>query len=145
MEVRAETIGSTVVLGLEGRLTVEEDAQGLHEAVRSIARLSPSDIVLDLGHVRQIDCSGIGQLLRVRDRVRESGASLALVNVDHQQRRLLKMFGLLGVFEVFDSRQDAVRMTGAAGGESCSTLPGWPERSPQMTCQAIDVALGRAC
>jgi anti-anti-sigma factor len=108
MEVRVERLGPAVVLDLEGRLTIDEDTGRLHELARSSARSGSVDIVLDLGGVRQIDCSGIGQLMSVRDEVRAWGGSLALVNLAQRQRRLLQLFGLLAVLRVFESRAQVV-------------------------------------
>jgi anti-anti-sigma factor len=108
MQVRAERVGSAVVLDLEGRLTVEADMHQLHELVRSIVRLDGRRVVLDLGNVPQLDCSGIGQLVRLNNLVREAGGALTLVNVERRQKHLLQILGLLEAFRVFDDRQEAM-------------------------------------
>jgi anti-anti-sigma factor len=97
-----------VVLHLEGRLTLEADTHQLHELVRSIVRFGPCNVVLDLGNVWQLDCSGIGQLVQLRNRVCGSGGVFTLVNVERRQKRLLQILGLLAVLPVFDSRQEAI-------------------------------------
>jgi anti-anti-sigma factor len=99
-----------VVLHLEGaRLVVEEDTRELHDAVRTLAhRADGSGVVLDLGKVGQLDCSGIGQLVQLRGEVAGSGGVLCLVNVAPRPKRLLSMLQLLGVLPVFASEAEAV-------------------------------------
>jgi anti-anti-sigma factor len=144
MEVRAETFGATVVLDLMGRLTVEEDAHGLDETVTSIGRFGPSDVVLNLSGVRQVDCAGIGYLLKVRDLARGFGARVALVNVDPLQRRLLTLFGLLGVLPVLDGRQVALMTAGTAGDRGRPT-PSGPRNGSPPGMQRAGVVLAHAC
>lgn len=114
MKVKAERIGSAVVFSLEGRLTVEADTERLHALVLWTARHAACDIVLDFTHVRQLDCSGIGQLVALHTRVCRSGAGLMLVNVGRRLERLLDLAGLRLVFPVFGTLQEALDWCGAA-------------------------------
>lgn len=97
-----------VVLHLEGRLTLEADTHQLHELVRSITHFGPCNVVLDVANVWQLDCSGIGQLVRLRNQVCGSGGVFALVNVEPRQKRILEIVGLLTALRVVDSRQEAI-------------------------------------
>ena len=108
MRVRAERVDSAWVLHLEGRLTVEEDSSQLHQLVRSMTQFEPCNVVLDLGNVAQLDCSGIGQLVQLNNQVCGSGGALTLLNVEHRQKRLLQLLELLAVLGVSDSRQEAI-------------------------------------
>ncbi len=108
MTVRAERVGSAVVLNLEGPLTVDADTRRLRELVGSMTRFSPRHVILDLRKVERLDCSGIGQLVQLHNRIGQSGGVLTLVNVDDQQKRLLQMVGLLNVFRISDSPQEAL-------------------------------------
>lgn len=120
MRVRAERVDSAWVLHLEGRLTVEEDTRQLHEMVRSMTHFDKCNVVLDFGNVGQLDCSGIGQLVQLDNQVRGSGGALTLLNVEHRQKRLLQLLGLLAVFRVVDRRQEAI--TG------CRNVAAWAPR-----------------
>ncbi|MCK7472215.1 MAG: STAS domain-containing protein [Desulfomicrobium escambiense] len=96
------------MLHLEGRLTVEEDTRQLHELVRAMVRFAPGNVVLDLGNVGQLDCSGIGQLVQIHEQVRGSGGAFALLNVERRQKRLLQLLKLLGATPgVSESRYEA--------------------------------------
>jgi anti-anti-sigma factor len=133
MTVRAERAGSTVVLHLEGpgaRLTVEEDTRELHERVWAITRASPCNVVLDLGGLRQIDCSGIGQLVQLHERVCETGGLFSLANVERRQKLLLQILGLLRLFPVFDSRDEAITACWSALARDC--IPRRPRLYPPL-------------
>jgi len=108
-------VGSTVILHLEGRLTVEEDTHPLHELLGSITGVDPWTVVLDLANVPQLDCSGIGQLVQLNHQVGRSGGVLLLVNVDRRQKRLLELLGLLEVFRVCGSWPEGLMGRRTAG------------------------------
>lgn len=101
-------MSSAIVLHLEGRLTLEADTQQLHELVRSIVHFGPGNVILDLGNVWQLDCSGIGQLIRLRNQVCAAGGVFALVNVERRQKRILGILELLTVLRVVDRLQEAI-------------------------------------
>jgi anti-sigma B factor antagonist len=112
MTVGAERVGSVVVLNLEGPLTIETDTRRLRELASSVTRSCPRHVILDLGNVQRLDCSGIGELVKLHNQVRRSGGVLTLVNVDDRQRRLLQMVGLLTIFRICDSPQEALGASG---------------------------------
>ena len=99
MKVRVQESGSVVVLDLEGRLTFDENTDQLHELFDEIGQLEPRNVVLNLEKVRRLDCFGIGQLVQLRTRVRDSGSIFTMVNIEPRQRKLLKLVGLLSMFE----------------------------------------------
>jgi anti-anti-sigma factor len=103
-----------MVLDIDGSLTAEADTRRVHEFVRSLTRRDASHLVLDLGHVRRLDSCGIGQLVTVYNELQALGVPLTLVNVEPHQKRLLQVAGLLAVFPVFDSRQEAMACFGSA-------------------------------
>lgn len=119
MKVRAKRVGSAFLLDLEGRLTVEADTHQLNEAVREIPLLDVSRVVLDLAKVDQLDCSGIGQLVRLHNQVRESGRAFILINVEGRVKRLLQLAGLLAIFPVFDSWQEAMMWREHTAARAC--------------------------
>lgn len=127
MEIRAEREGSAVVLDLEGSLTAEVDMDRLHDLAASLVGPDARTLVLDLGSVRNLDSYGVGQLVALYNEVRPKGVALTLVNVERHQKRLLEVSGLLGVFAVFDTRQEALTRR-------------WDRPAPQAPVQPV-----RAC
>jgi anti-anti-sigma factor len=122
MEVRAERAGPAVVVHLEGgRLVVEEDTRALHELVRAVTKLDRGcSVVLDLGKVWQLDCSGIGQLVELGNEVCERGGVFSLVNVPPRPKRLLELLGLLSVLPTFASPDEAITACWSAKARGCA-------------------------
>ena len=105
--VSAERYGSTLVLGLDGQLTVESHDAALRALAGALTHDAQA-VVLDLALVHRLDCSGIGLLLLVRRQVGRRGGMGVLARVDRQQRQLLVLAGLDAVFRVFGSSVAAV-------------------------------------
>ena len=114
MDIRGERLGSAVVLNLDGPLTAEVDTVRLHELAGSLVGPGASSLVLDLGHVQNLDSYGVGQLVSLYNEVTPLGISLTLVNVERHQKRLLELSGLLSLLHVVDDRQAALACCGNA-------------------------------
>jgi len=112
MDVRTERVDSAVVLRLEGRLGVESDGGWMRDAVIAVASPGVRHAVLDLGTVSSLDCSGIGQLLQLRERVHGARRTFCLVCVERHQKRMLERSGLLHVFRVFGDCDAAMSALG---------------------------------
>ena len=91
-----------MVLEIIGRLIIEAPIQSLVDLTKFMTREGRCLLVLDLKGVSQMDCSGIGQLVKLFVKVRRLGGRFMLVNVERRQRRLLDMAGLLTLFPAFD-------------------------------------------
>jgi hypothetical protein len=62
-----------------------------------------------MGAVPYLDCSGIGQLVLLHERVRQAGGTLALVNLGPRQMHALRVVRLLEVLRVFETWDEAWR------------------------------------
>ena len=130
MDLRLEREGPAVVFRLEkGSLVVEEDTWELRDLVRAVTVFDPGcSVVLDLAKVRQIDCSGIGQLVELGNQVREKGGVFALIHVKTHHKRLLALLGLLKVLPVFASPDEAITASWSARARGCvhpAPRPDW--------------------
>ena len=112
MDIRGERQGSAVVLSLDGPLTAEVDTVRLHELAGSLVRPGASSLVLDLGHVKNLDSYGVGQLVSIYNEVAPLGISLTLVNVERHQKRLLELSGLLSFLHIAADRDEALACGG---------------------------------
>jgi anti-anti-sigma factor len=118
MDIRGERQGSAVVLDIEGSLTAEADTARLHELAGTLVKPGASSLVLDLGHVKNLDSYGVGQLVSIYNEVAPLGVTLTLVNVERHQKRMLELSGLLSFLHVAADRDEAL----ACGGNVPSVL-----------------------
>lgn len=107
MKLNTERVESAAILYLDGRLTVEAGDGWLESAVDLGTRGGVRHVLLQMRRVGQIDCTGIGQLLRLREQLHGARRSFALVEVAPRQKRLLELAGLHRVFRMFDDCDDA--------------------------------------
>ncbi len=65
-------------------------------------------VLIDLGDVKTIDSSGLGELIRCKVTATSNDAQVKLLHVNLKARKLLTMAQLVGVFEMFDDEEMAV-------------------------------------
>ena len=99
---------AAVVLGIIGDVDAATAAilgEGLTGAIDD----GPAVVVADLTQVGYIDSVGLGTLVIGLKRAAERGVALRLVVTNPQVQKVLKITGLLSVFQVYHDPQSAVR------------------------------------
>ena len=102
--------GGHVVIALDGELDIADAASVT--AVLAAATARDPRIIVDLAALEFIDCYALGALCRVRAQARQAGGDLLLAAPLRPVRRLLDLTGLIGVFSVHASVEEAVRTAG---------------------------------
>jgi anti-sigma B factor antagonist len=126
MEFRTERIESALILHLDGRMSAEEDSRWMRRALKEMTDSGVRHALLDLGGVRQLDCSGIGQLLKLREQAHVARRTFGLIDVERRQKRMLELSGLVHVFRMFGDCEAAISALGIEP-ESPPTKPRRPE------------------
>lgn len=96
------------ILSLVGRLTIGEGDVILRQDVQDLLKEGRKKILLNLGGVKMMDSSGLGELLRAKTDARRVGAEIKLLHVEDKVQEVLEMTRLIGVFESFDDEIDAI-------------------------------------
>ena len=104
--------GGHVVVALCGELDVVDAASVM--AVLAAAAARDPRIIVDLAALEFIDCCALGALGRVRAQARQAGGDLLLAAPRGQVRRILTLTGLIDVFSVHASVEEAVRTAGCS-------------------------------
>jgi anti-anti-sigma factor len=106
LELSVDSFGGHAVVALQGELDLA-DAQGLaSHLITAVAACGPS-IIVDLAGLELIDSCGLGVLVRVLKWTRDSGGDMALAAPHQQIRRVLSVTGLIDVFSVYPSVEQA--------------------------------------
>lgn len=100
-------VGAITVVELRGELDIVAKNR-ITDRLEALARLPRPDLLLDLRQVTFIDCCGLAILCQVRSRVTRNDGRLRLVSPDPALRRLLRLTGLTGHFELFDDLASAI-------------------------------------
>lgn len=108
MLVRRRTEGDICILELDGLLTRGDGDVQLRNAVQEAVEDGYRKLVLDLRKTRRMDSSGLGELIRAKSVIQDSSGQVVLTGVRDKVQDVLEMTRLIGVFEEFDSPEDAL-------------------------------------
>jgi anti-sigma B factor antagonist len=108
LEVKERPAGDVTILDLNGSVRMGEGAVSLRNAIRGLVDQGKKKILLNLGGVKNIDSSGIGELIANYTTISRDGGQLKLLNLTEKIQNLLVITKLLTVFDAFDSEADAL-------------------------------------
>jgi anti-sigma B factor antagonist len=109
MNIEQRTVGDVVILSVAGDITMNtNEATRVSDKVRSALQQGQCRLVLDLGHVRYVDSSGLGDLVQAYTAAKNRGGAIKLINVGKRLNDLLVMTKLLTVFDCYDRESDAL-------------------------------------
>ncbi len=109
MKIETRTANGVTILDVSGKITLAEGSVDIRKSVRALLDAGRTNILLNLGDVKYIDSSGIGELVSSFTTVTNKGGKLKLLNLTLKIRELLAITKLLTVFESFDDEDEAVQ------------------------------------
>jgi anti-sigma B factor antagonist len=107
VELNIGSYGGHAVVALCGDLDLADAPAVASHLIAAAAQFGPS-IIVDLAGLEFIDACGLGMLVRVLKRTRESGGDMCLAAPRRGVRRLLEITGLIDVLPVYPSVEKAI-------------------------------------
>ena len=95
------------VLRLRGKLTLGQPVDSFRQTFERALEAGDTRFILNLADVPLLDSSGIGALVRCHVSAHRRGGNIKLVHPQDYILRILKMLGLLDLFQVYESEEDA--------------------------------------
>lgn len=108
LEVKERQAGDVTILDLSGAVRMGEGAISLRNSIRGLADQGKKKILLNLSAVKNIDSSGIGELIANYTTISRDGGQLKLLNLTDKIRDLLVITKLLTVFDSYDNEAEAL-------------------------------------
>jgi anti-sigma B factor antagonist len=108
LEVKERQAGDVTILDLNGSVRMGEGAIALRNAIRSLVEQGKKKILLNLGAVKNVDSSGIGELIANYTTISRDGGQLKLLNLTEKIQNLLVITKLLTVFDSYDNEAEAL-------------------------------------
>jgi anti-sigma B factor antagonist len=108
LDVKERQAGDVTILDLNGSVRMGEGAIALRNAIRSLVEQGKKKILLNLGAVKNIDSSGIGELIANYTTISRDGGQLKLLNLTEKIQNLLVITKLLTVFDSYDNEAEAL-------------------------------------
>jgi anti-sigma B factor antagonist len=108
LEVNERQAGDVTILDMNGSVRMGEGAISLRNSIRGLVDQGKKKILLNLRGVKNIDSSGIGELIANYTTVSRDGGQLKLLNLTEKIQNLLVITKLLTVFDSYDNEADAL-------------------------------------
>lgn len=118
MKIKTRRRDGLPVIELAGRLEGGEDNLRLLGLIADLARENELDVVLNLKKVKWISSTGLGILMRVRNRFLEHGGALKLCEVSGRDLSLFAITRTNLLFDVYETEHEAIAATQATGASS---------------------------
>lgn len=107
LQLEVSRSDGVIVVSCSGRIVFGEETTELAKTVRNLL-MESSQIVLDLGAIRELDSGGLGTLLGLVSSARRSGGDIKLCNLSSKAREVLHITRLLTVVEAYSKEEEAV-------------------------------------
>jgi anti-sigma B factor antagonist len=108
LDVRERQSGDVTILDLSGSIRMGEGCIALRNSIRGLADGGKKKILLNLASVKNVDSSGIGELIANYTSLARDGGELKLLNLTEKIRDLLVITKLLTVFDSYESEPEAL-------------------------------------
>ncbi|HYL09700.1 MAG TPA: STAS domain-containing protein [Candidatus Acidoferrales bacterium] len=108
LNISIREAGSVRVLDVNGRITIGEPSDRLHQELRYLAEHGWNKILVNLNDVLQIDSSGISSLVRNSMTLARTGGSLRLLCGPGRVRDALTVTRLIEAIPTFDNEATAL-------------------------------------
>jgi len=108
LEVTERQAGDVTILDMSGAVRMGEGSIQLRNAIRGLVDGGKKKILLNLRSVKNIDSSGIGELIANYTTVSRDGGQLKLLNLTEKIQNLLVITKLLTVFDAYDNEAEAL-------------------------------------
>ena len=108
LELNERQAGDVTILDLTGSVRMGEGAVSLRNSIRGLNDDGKKKILLNLAGVKNIDSSGIGELIANYTTIKREGGQLKLLNLTEKIQNLLVITKLLTVFDSYDNESEAL-------------------------------------
>ena len=108
IDIKTDNEGGTLVYRLRGSLDVAT-SPAVRAALLQSANEGNTEIIVDLTKLQFLDSTGLGALIGAHRRALEKGGKIRLVVNEGPISRLLNITGLVRVFPVYHTVEDARR------------------------------------
>jgi anti-sigma B factor antagonist len=112
LDISVRKQSTSQVVKLRGTLRLGVGADSLKSLLDELIGANDTHVVLNLAEVPMMDSSGIGVLVRGLTSMKERGGSIKLVQPSKMVLQTLKLVAVLGLFEIFENEEDAVKSFG---------------------------------
>lgn len=109
LDVSERQAGDVTILDLSGEVRIGDSSVALRDSIRKLADSGKTKVLLNLGGVKYMDSSGIGELIANYTTVTRQGGQLKLLKLTDKIQNLLVITKLLTVFDSYEDEAEALQ------------------------------------
>jgi anti-sigma B factor antagonist len=109
LDLKERQAGDVTILDLSGEVRIGDSSVALRDSIRNLADQGKKKVLLNLGGVKYIDSSGIGELIANYTTLKRGGGQLKLLNLTDRVQNLLVITKLLTVFDAYEDEAEALK------------------------------------
>jgi anti-anti-sigma factor len=114
LNVVKQRVGPISLLEVKGVIKLGESAQEFSRYLGKVLNDEEGPVIIDFEQINYMDSTGLGELIGYLQKFDERHRKMALVKPSRRIQALLKLTKLDEVFDIFDSRDDAVAFLSSA-------------------------------
>jgi len=108
LQITSRKSGNVTILDLVGRIIIGSSNDSLGVELRKLAEGGPSEVVVNLAGVTQIDSSGISTLVRSFVSLERQGGGLKILNPTGHVKEVLELTRLINSIPAFTDEGKAI-------------------------------------
>jgi anti-sigma B factor antagonist len=106
--INVREAGNATIVEVAGRVTLGAAGPSIQDTVRELVDSLHTNIIIDLGGVRYLDSSGLGQLVASAATAASRGGAIRLLNLTERVYDLMLLTKLCTVFAIYADEATAV-------------------------------------
>ena len=95
LQISARKSGKVTILDVRGRIVYGPDSESFSSQLRELAGSAPSDVLVNLAGVTQVDSSGLSALVQSFVTLKRGGGDLKILNPTKYVLEVLEVTGLV--------------------------------------------------
>lgn len=108
MNIQEERNNGIAVLALTGEININSSPE-LRKKFAAIIEANEKKILVDFSGVSYLDSSGLATLIEILQRLKKIGGKLRFCSISQKVKNVFEITKLINLFEIFDSRKDALQ------------------------------------
>jgi anti-sigma B factor antagonist len=109
MKFNTSEVYNAAVFAFKGKLMGGPEAQEFHDKLDEFLKAGKKNIVVDLGDVKFVNSSGLGNIVRGFSTVKDAGGQMKLAGATEKIDGLLSITKLNSVFEQYRTVEEAAK------------------------------------
>jgi anti-anti-sigma factor len=109
LQISIRRVDHVTIVDLQGRVTIGPSNDTLGIELRKLAEAGPSDVLVNLAGVAQVDSSGISTLVRSFVTLERLGGGLRLLNPTGHVREVLELTRLINSIPTYTDETKAIK------------------------------------